>query len=125
MSRKLHILCVQSDVAECEALKDYGAILDWSMTFARSCEDALNHASSLRFDLIVADQDPPECDGFALIRAIRRQNGPNTETPVMLNAREICGQVSAEARANSVDALVEKPVLLTTFKGQALRIASR
>lgn len=125
MGKKLNILCIESDPADREAVRNYGDILDWSVTFARDCTEGFESASSRAFDLIVAKQDPPECDGIELANEVRLSQGPKSTTPVVLNTSRICENTREKARAAAIDALVQSPMLLSTFKAQLLRVVAQ
>lgn len=121
MRQQLDILCIESDPAEQEAIREYGSILDWSVTFARNCTDGFNLSSARAFDLIFANQDLPDCDGFELAREIRESDGPNRQTPVVLNASKVSEDTRAQAKAAAINALIVRPLIFSTFKEGLLR----
>ena len=125
MPKQLSILCVADDAAERDAIQEYVGILDWPITFALNCTEGYEQATTRKFDLIVTEHKLPDCDGIELVRELRDGGGPNSETPVLMCAGLLSDSVVRGARNASIDAMVVKPMLFTTFKGESSRLIGR
>ena len=119
-----NILCVEDDPADQEALRGYADILGWPMTFAMNCAEGYERANSRRYDVILTDQNMPDCSGLDLIRKIRSSDGPSKNTPVLLNSWGLSDSVRAIAQALAVNVVLPKPVLLSTFKTEIRKLAA-
>lgn len=119
----LHLLCIEDDDADLEALRGYTDILGWTAIFARNGIDGYALAKTRRFDVIVTDQNMPGLTGLGLIKVLREGHGPNAQTPVMLNSHSLTPPVLLDAERLNVETVVAKPLLLTDFKNGTQRLA--
>ena len=77
------VLVVDDDELVLIAIQELLTPLGFSVTTCPSGPDALQRATSDRFDLIILDVIMPEMDGFEVCQRIRRIDS-YTETPVMM-----------------------------------------
>lgn len=123
MSRRLHILTIDDDPADREALREYAEILDWDMSFAVNFTEGLALANAISFDVIIVDQNMPDSTGLDLIRQIRQESGRNCVTPVLLNSWGMCETIELAAQSIAVERTLQKPMLLSIFKTEIRKLA--
>ena len=116
------LLCVDDDPGDREALREYIDILGWNAVFAANGTDGYAHAQVKRYDLIVVDQNMPDLTGLGLVKCIRARSGPNAETPIFLNSRSLTPSITADAANLQVEAIEDKPLLLSRFKATSMRL---
>lgn len=120
-----NLLCVEDDPADREALRDYVDILGWNASFSTSGIQGHARAMQTRFDVIVTDQNMPGLTGLGLVACLRHGKGPNARTPVLLNTQLLTPDVLERAQQLQIEAVVEKPLMLTSFKERIHRLLRR
>lgn len=82
MSEQISVLLVEDQNADLfvDVLRQFNG---FDITVARDGNQALLHAHSTKFDIIVLDIRIPFQDGYAVVRQIRSSNDPNKKTPII------------------------------------------
>ncbi len=82
-----------------------------TVTLSASAEDAQRRADERRFDLILLDLLMPGTGGMHVLERVRREDGPNKTTPVVVVS--VLGDAETVARCKSLGAThhVVKPIL--------------
>lgn len=73
-------------------------------------QEAVDQAMMTSFDLVIMDVNMPVMDGLAAIREIRRQNGPNRETPIVVLSASARGEDHQLGLDAGADAYLAKPI---------------
>jgi CheY-like chemotaxis protein len=72
--------------------------------------EAIDIAQNKHFDLILMDCQMPEMDGFETTRWIRKQEGPNQQTPVVALTANVLATVKDRCIQAGMNDYVSKPV---------------
>ncbi|MEM7060362.1 MAG: response regulator [Pseudomonadota bacterium] len=107
----LKLLCVEDDPVDVRTLLEIINEFGWTATFATNGLDGYAFAQTERFDVIVSDQNMEDLTGLGLFKCVRSGNGPNSQTPFVLNSWSFTPEIIRSAEEMQVDALVAKPLL--------------
>uniref|UniRef100_UPI00333F771D ATP-binding protein n=1 Tax=Castellaniella defragrans TaxID=75697 RepID=UPI00333F771D len=82
------------------------------VTLAQDGHEALRHAARNTYDLILLDMHLPEISGMEICRRIRRQPGPNRNTPIIALTASVQPQEISEYLAAGILTVLAKPLRL-------------
>ena len=117
------VLVAQDDAVGLELTK---ALLEqWgaSVTVAKNGREAVEHAESRSFSLILLDLQMPELDGCAAARAIRSE-GRNSSTIIVALTASTRSADQARASAAGMDAYIRTPLESAALLAKLLQIGS-
>lgn len=105
------ILIVDDDKGIREVLEEYfrSELKVENVTFASDGFEAFVESSLHKFDLICLDQMMPFCKGDQFLTALRKKNGPNQKTSVVMISGFI-PDVSSEIKTIENTYFIDKPV---------------
>jgi signal transduction histidine kinase/ActR/RegA family two-component response regulator len=113
----LHVLVAEDNVVNqkvaCGMLRRQG----WTVTLAANGEQAYRHFLEEHFDLILMDVQMPEVDGLEATDLIRNEERRRAlpRTPIIALTAHASQSQHAECLAHGMDAVVTKPIDLTTL----------
>lgn len=111
------ILVVDDDRSLCQILAKTFELEGWRVVVAHDGDDALAKAKSVAPDLLLLDLLLPKRDGFAVLEAIRAEDGPVAETPaIYLTGCSRTKQYEERAERLRAAAFLTKPVALDTLR---------
>jgi CheY-like chemotaxis protein/HPt (histidine-containing phosphotransfer) domain-containing protein len=117
------VLVAQDDAVGLELtkvlLEQWGA----SVTFAKNGREAVAHAQTRTFSLILLDLHMPELDGCRAARAIR-SDGRNVSTIIVALTASARAQDQARASAAGMDAYIRTPLESSALLAKLLQIGS-
>lgn len=80
-----------------------------------SGNDAIKICASRTFDLILMDLAMPGMDGFETTRAIRENDGPNHDTPIIALTADVMADSPHRCREAQMQGFLPKPIRMTDF----------
>lgn len=93
----------------------------YSVLAPHSTDEATSLASGTKFDLLITDcQLSNDCDGFEVLACVRK-NRP--ETPAILISARPCTEMTAAAKVDNFDLILEKPFPLAELVSGVQRLA--
>ena len=87
----------------------------FAVTVAADGEEALSQAMRSSFDVVVLDWNMPKLDGIGVLWRLRREHGPNSQTPVVIATAAPSQELVDLALAAGALSILAKP-----FAGDAL-----
>lgn len=107
-----HVLLVEDDAVNAAVADGYLEALGCSCVWVKRGEDAVAHAASERFDLILMDLNMPDMDGFAATKLIRRREGQGTRVPIIALTAHDAGRYRDKCLRADMDDILTKPYTL-------------
>ncbi|TQV70266.1 response regulator [Denitrobaculum tricleocarpae] len=94
-----------------------------------SCPDSPQHAVQLlqerQFDVVLTDLNFLNLSGIELIDAVRKGEGPNAQTPILVVTTDDCEETRKAALSAGADGYLIKPVLRTTLQQEIVNAVAR
>lgn len=106
----MRILAADDDPSNRLLLKALLASHDLDLVLCNSGPEAVALARETPFDLLLVDLHMPEMDGYATVRAIRNNQGPNTVTPILAFTADALDESDAELTTAGFNGVVLKPI---------------
>lgn len=105
----LNILLVDDDNLNIMLLETILSKYGGTTTKATNGLDGLEESQKQRFDLIITDIQMPKMSGFEFAEAVRNDNGPNADTPIIGLTAHVSQKEKYKAKSVGITALIGKP----------------
>jgi signal transduction histidine kinase/CheY-like chemotaxis protein len=108
--RALRILVAEDHPTNRMILERFLAPAGHDLTIVEDGALAVDAARIAAFDLVILDVQMPVMDGLTAARAIRAENGPNADAPILMLSANALPEHLAEGFAAGADEYVTKPI---------------
>ncbi len=108
--RRLSLLAAEDNAHNRRILAAFLKSLNADLTFAVDGEEALQMLMAQPFDVVLMDIQMPKMDGVDVVKAIRAQEGPNQDAPVIAVTANAVQGAEESYLAAGMDGYISKPI---------------